>query len=115
MVSDDWGGQGIFESITIDVSTFSNVNISALSQVTGANDDDFKYFYILDGGSRVETVITDFSSDLIYSVSSLDVSGATSLVVGFEFFENGGGDGCPRSRNSRQHGNGLRYANKYCI
>ncbi|MBV7268921.1 lamin tail domain-containing protein [Winogradskyella luteola] len=93
LVSDDWGGVGIFESASIDVSLFSNVNISAITQVTGANGDIFSYFYILDGGSRVETVMSDFSSDLIYSVSSLDVSGATSLVVGFEFDENGSGDG----------------------
>lgn len=93
LVSDDWGGQGIYESISIDVSAYSNINISAITQVTGANDDTFSYFYKLDGGVRVETVISDFSSDLIYSVASLDVSGASNIVVGFEFSENGGGDG----------------------
>ena len=89
--SDDWGGQGIFESQSIDVSTISSINITATSINSGANDDDFKYFYILDGGSRVET--SDVSSNPIYSITNLDVSSNSTLVVGFEFSENGSGDG----------------------
>ncbi|WP_198658893.1 T9SS type A sorting domain-containing protein [Winogradskyella tangerina] len=93
--SDDWGGQGIFTSQTIDVSGVSTVDISATGVNSGANDDDFTYFYILDGGSRVETVIgvTNNGDPINYSIMGLDVSGATTLEVGFEFSENGSGDG----------------------
>lgn len=93
LVSNDWGGQGIFQSSSIDVSSVSTVYIFALTQVNGANDDNFTYFYILDGGNRVETIISDFSTDLIYSIPNLDVSAASSLIVGFEFSENGSGNG----------------------
>ena len=53
------------------------------------------YFYILDGGTRVETDlgVTNNGDPINYTVSSLNVSGATSLQVGFEFSENGGGAG----------------------
>ncbi len=95
LVSDDWGGVGIFESVAIDVSSFSNVNISALSTNSGANGNIFEYFYILDGGSRVSSgnISSANGDDVNYTVTGLDVSGATSLVVGFEFDENGSGDG----------------------
>ena len=46
LVSDDWGGQGIFESQSIDVSAINSVDISAITVNSGANDDTFKYFYI---------------------------------------------------------------------
>lgn len=94
LVSDDWGGQGIFQSQSIDVSALNSVDISAITVNSGANDNNFKYFYILDGGSRVETAnITSNNGDpLNYSIT-VDVSGANSIVVGFEFDENGGGDG----------------------
>ncbi|WP_397447339.1 lamin tail domain-containing protein [Polaribacter sp. R77954] len=95
LLSDDWGGQGIFKSQSIDVSSINTVDISAISQNSGANDDNFTYFYILDGGSRVETPIgeTNNGDPVSYSISGLDVSGVNSLVVGFEFSENGAGDG----------------------
>ncbi|MEY8847895.1 lamin tail domain-containing protein [Psychroserpens sp. XS_ASV72] len=94
LVSDDWGGQGIFTSQVIDVTGISVVDITATGVNVGANDDNFTYFYILDGGSRVETPVSSTNGDPVnYSVLSLDVSGATSLEVGFEFSENGGGDG----------------------
>ncbi|WP_334055685.1 lamin tail domain-containing protein [Polaribacter sp. P097] len=94
LISDDWGGQGIFQSQSIDVSAINSVDISALSQNTGANDNDFKYFYILDGGSRVETAnISSSNGDNVNYTITVDVSGVNSIVVGFEFDENGGGDG----------------------
>jgi len=95
LVSDDWGGQGIFQSTSIDVSSLSSINISATTVNSGANDDNFIYFYILDGGTRVETSIgaTNNGDPLDYSIIGLDVSTANSLIVGFEFSENGGGDG----------------------
>ena len=45
--SDDWGGQGIFQSQVIDVSSINNISISATSVNISANDNIFKYFYIL--------------------------------------------------------------------
>ncbi|MTE26531.1 T9SS type A sorting domain-containing protein [Winogradskyella ouciana] len=93
--SDDWGGQGIFTSQAIDVSGTSTVDISATGVNSGANDGDFTYFYILDGGTRVETSIgvTSNGNPVNYSIVGLDVSGASTLEVGFEFSENGSGNG----------------------
>lgn len=95
LFSDDWGGQGIFQSQSIDITSINTINISAITQNTGANDDSFVYFYILDGGSRIETDMGATSSGdaLNYSINNLDVSGASSLIVGFEFSENGGSQG----------------------
>lgn len=95
LVSNDWGGQGIFESANIDVSGISSVDITAISQNVSANDDNFDYFYILDGGSRVTTSIgvTNDGDPVNYNITNLDVSGASTLVVGFEFSENGVGAG----------------------
>ena len=52
-------------------------------------------FYILDGGARVETsdIPSADGDDVNYSILNLDVSGANTLVVGFEFDENGGNEG----------------------
>ncbi|MGB2087456.1 MAG: beta strand repeat-containing protein, partial [Psychroflexus salarius] len=93
--SDDWGGQGIFESQSIDITGISSIDISAISVNAGANDDNFEYFYILDGGSRVSTNVgASNNGDAVnYSVTNLDVSSNSTLVVGFEFSENGAGDG----------------------
>jgi hypothetical protein len=95
LVSEDWGGQGIFLSQTIDVSAISAVNIAAIGVNVGANDGNFTYFYILDGGARVETAIgaTVNADPVNYTINNLDVSGNTSIQVGFEFSENGSGDG----------------------
>ncbi len=94
LVSNDWGGQGIFQSQKIDVSKINSVDISSLTINSRANDDKFKYFYILDEGSRVET--SNYSSnntdELKYSIS-VDVSSAQDLKVGFEFSENGSNSG----------------------
>ena len=95
LVSDDWGGQGIFQSQNIDVSAITSVNINALSVNSKATGNLFKYFYILDGGARVETsdIPSADGDDVNYSILNLDVSGANTLVVGFEFDENGGNEG----------------------
>jgi len=94
LVSDDWGGQGIFESQSINVSAFNSIDITAITVNSGANDNNFKYFYILDGGSRVETSnITSSNGDNLNYTITVDVTGITNIVVGFEFDENGGGDG----------------------
>ncbi|WP_435412945.1 lamin tail domain-containing protein [Psychroserpens mesophilus] len=94
LLSDDWGGQGIFTSQVIDVTGINVVDITATGVNVGANENNFSYFYILDGGTRVETAFASSNGDPVnYSVLSLDVSGATTLEVGFEFSENGGGQG----------------------
>ena len=95
LVSTDWGGQGIFTSQVIDISGVDFVNIEALTTNTGANDNQFKYFYILDGGIRIETEVgvTTNGDPLNYTISALDVSSHNTLTVGFEFSENGNGEG----------------------
>ncbi|MEE9408768.1 MAG: lamin tail domain-containing protein [Polaribacter sp.] len=95
LASDDWGGQGIFQSQNIDVSAINLIDISAITLNSGANENKFKYFYILDGGSRVETANTTSTNgdNVNYTISALDVSGANTIVVGFEFEENGGSQG----------------------
>ncbi len=95
LVSDDWGGQGIFTSQAIDISSVSTISIAAASVNSGANDGKFVYFYILDGEPRVETSIgsTNNGDSVNYVINSLDVSRNNSIQVGFEFDENGAGDG----------------------
>ncbi|WP_425077417.1 lamin tail domain-containing protein [Psychroserpens sp. S379A] len=94
LVCDDWGGQGIFTSQVIDVTGISVVDISATGINVGANENNFTYFYIIDGGTRVETPVSSSNGDPVnYSLTGINVSGATDLEVGYEFSENGGGDG----------------------
>lgn len=95
LISNDWGGQGIFQSQSIDVSGINFVNISAATMNVGANDYKFEYFYILDNGSRIGTGDISSNNDdpINYNINNLDVSGASSLIVGFEFFENGANQG----------------------
>ncbi|MDP5105783.1 MAG: hypothetical protein NWQ31_06395, partial [Polaribacter sp.] len=95
LISNDWGGQGIFQSQSIDISDISFIDITAATINLGANDDKFEYFYILDGGSRISTgnISTSDGDALNYNITSLDVSGASTLIVGFEFTENGGDQG----------------------
>lgn len=92
--SRDWGGQGIFTSQSINVSGVSSVDISATGLNVGANDGPFTYFYILDGGSRVETNVSSSNGNPVnYSIVGLDVSSVSTLEVGFEFSENGSNQG----------------------
>ena len=98
----DWGGEGIFESQSIDVGQFSTIDISGLAvtlsdNVQNVGTEFFKYYYILDGGTSVETDIIltgDIDgSSVNYSITNLDVSSASTLIVGFAFNCNGGSDG----------------------
>jgi len=94
--SADWGGTGTFTSIAIDVSTFDLIDIAGIysgSFNTGTESSNF--FYNLDGGGEVVFGIgvEDASATNVAAVvSSLDVSGASSLVVGFAFNHNGSSD-----------------------
>ncbi|WGH75406.1 lamin tail domain-containing protein [Tenacibaculum tangerinum] len=95
LISDDWGGQGIFTSQSIDISAISVISISAIGTNIGANDDSFTYFYILDGGTRVETTVesTVNGDPVNYNIYNLDVATNNTIQVGFEFNENGDGNG----------------------
>jgi len=96
LISDDWGGAAFFESEDIDVSGLTTVNILAEGSTRGslvfnASDEGFNWYYIVDGvqtdGPRVTS---DGSLDFTQAV---DVSGASTLKVGFAFEVNGAGDG----------------------
>lgn len=99
----DWGGTAKWISQDIDVSTVNEVSISALATTVGgdvqsAASEFFEYFYILDAGSEVATDVPLDGSDtdgtpVNYSITTLDVSGATTLKVGFNFRVDGAGDG----------------------
>jgi hypothetical protein len=95
LVASDWGGVGIFQSATIDVTGINVVNISAITENNNANDGLFNYFYILDNGTRVDAdnISSDNEAAVNYTENNLNVSGNNSLIVGFEFNENGGGQG----------------------
>ena len=96
----DWGDESAtWESASIDVSGVNNIDIQASGATIGtaqnAGGEFFEYFYQLDGGSRVTTSVNTGGSGsaVNYDISNLDVSGASTLVVGFSFLVNGGGDG----------------------
>jgi hypothetical protein len=95
LVASDWGGIGIFKSAPIDVSLIDVVNISAITENNNANDDLFNYFYILDDGTRVnaDNISSDNEAAVNYTENNLNVSENNSLIVGFEFSENGGNQG----------------------
>ena len=102
LITTDWEGEAIFKSATIDVSGLSSINISAIGETLGSavqnsGSEFFKYYYILDEGSAIETDIPlsgdSAGTEVNYSVTSLDVSSASSLVIGFSFNANGSGDG----------------------
>ena len=97
----DWGGTGMFESASIDISGVDMITIDALGMTVGgsvqnAASEFFEYFYIIDG---VETTVDiplsgDSAGDPVNLASgTIDVTGASTLTVGFRFNVNGGGDG----------------------
>ena len=95
LASNDWGGQATFISQSIDISTITTISINALTTNTGANDDNFTYFYILDEEERVETSSgeTNNGDNLTYNIPNLDVTNYNTIQVGFEFSENGSNQG----------------------
>ncbi|MEM8873258.1 MAG: PEP-CTERM sorting domain-containing protein [Planctomycetota bacterium] len=95
--SADWGGLGTFESDAIDVSAVATVDIAGTFSGffnTGAEFSNF--FFSTDGGVN----FTDFGAGVedatatnqAVSVNGLDVSTASTLIVGFTFSHNGGSD-----------------------
>ncbi len=82
----DWGGDGTFSSVTIDVSSVNEVTITGTgtSVFNTSPPEFFNFFYTLDGGSPV-----NFSSG---ANPVVNVTGINDLVVGFAFNHNGSGD-----------------------
>lgn len=83
--ANDWGGNGTFSSIGIDVSEFASVTISGAgtSVFNTPPAEFFNFFYTLDGGTPINFAPGD---------EVVDTSGASNLVVGFAFNHNGGSD-----------------------
>jgi len=97
LISSDWGGRAFFETSAIDVSAVNSVTITAVGATVGdgvfnSAAEGFNWFYILDGGASVPQPVITSDGSLDYS-EAIDVTGVSSLVVGFEFEINGGGDG----------------------
>ncbi len=97
LISEDWGGEGVFMTSAIDVSALDVAFISASAETRGVDvfnvgSEQFQWFYALDGGVRIagEAINTDGSLDYR---EMIDVSLADSLVIGFRFDINGAGDG----------------------
>lgn len=95
---DDWGGDGVLTSDAIDVSSYDLVDIAGVAATHGndvfnnTSTEYFDWFYSIDAGSQVNQLFTNDGS-LDHTFSNVDVSGASSLVVGFSFNVNGAGDG----------------------
>lgn len=94
--STDWGGQGTFTSDPIDVSGWLTVDLAGQYDGSFNTGSEFSnFFYQLDGGSAVvfgEGVEDATATNASVGMIGLDVSGATSLIVGFDFRHNGGSD-----------------------
>lgn len=113
----DWGANpGRWESFTIDVSSVYTVTITATGQTIGsgvqnASSEFFEYFYTLDGGADIVTGVplTDDTAGtpVNYSVVNIDVSGASTLTVGFSFQVDGASDGYEISAYTVEVGTGV--------
>jgi hypothetical protein len=86
MLVQDWGGEGTFESHSLDVSGQDYLNIQGINAVLRNGADQggeyFRFFYRLDGGTPV---YQDMSGGGTYEISGLNVSSNTSITVGFNF------------------------------
>lgn len=97
--SADWGGVASFKTYPIDVSGVNGVNITSVGSTVGSTFSSTEYlnwWYSLDGGAQVNfgTFGSGFSAGSVASsLSNLDVSAASTLIVGFTFNINGGGQG----------------------
>ena len=83
-------------SDSIDVSGWLTVDLAGQQDGSFNTGSEFSnFFYQLDGGSAVvfgEGVEDATATNASVGVIGLDVSGATSLIVGFDFRHNGGSD-----------------------
>ena len=95
----DWGGNGTLESTSIDVSGWNTVDLDGmftnLIDINAAGEF-LNFFYTLDGGSPVATLVDDNSSVgplSQWDINALDVSGVSNMTVGFSLNVDGGGQG----------------------
>lgn len=93
LTASDWGGSGSFITSTIDVSSVDLVNISGLGSgvFNQPPGEFFTWFYSIDGGALVTA--DQVSGNFDQTFENVNVSGASSLVVGFNFNHNGASDG----------------------
>lgn len=96
--TEDWGGEAQVVSSEIDVSGIDSVDIAWVGQTVGSSvfnsgTERFEWLYSLDMGSAVQVASTTSDGSLNRTVSALDVSGASTLEVGFLWQANGAGDG----------------------
>lgn len=94
--STDWGGLGMFTSSSINVTMFDSIDIDGIYSGTFNTNTEFSnFFYSLDGGSMVDFgagVVNASANNVGVGIMGLDVSSASSLVVGFEYNHNGSSD-----------------------
>lgn len=89
----DWGGDGTFTSNDIDVSSYAEVDIDGQFDGQFNTGSEFSnFFYRLDGGGNNDfgagVEDTEHNNETA-DVEDLDVSGASTLVVGFEYNHDG--------------------------
>ncbi len=89
----DWGGDGTYTSVTIDVSGLDGVNISyeGSSVFNSSPTEFFDFFYQIDGGAP-QAFGTLAVSGSVSGTQEVLLSGNNSLVVGFRFNHNGASD-----------------------
>lgn len=94
----DWGGGAYFKSIAIDVSGYSDADISFIGSTIGssvfnnAGVEFLEWNYSLDGGTPV-TASTTSDGSVDHLFAGVDLTGVNTLVVGFAFNVDGAGDG----------------------
>ncbi|MEN0006640.1 MAG: T9SS type A sorting domain-containing protein [Bacteroidota bacterium] len=93
LVSADFGGEAGFVADLIDISAVSNITITGIGSTLGANDfndsgEFFRWGYSLDGALAFTdefTITSGTSLNTPVSFENIDVSGATSLALVFDF------------------------------
>jgi hypothetical protein len=92
----DWGGVGTFTSNTIDITSFSSIDINAqFDGLFNTGTESSNFFYQLDAGPVVDfgVGLEDVTyTDEVVSVTGIPTGAATSLTVGFTFNHNGSSD-----------------------
>ncbi len=91
LTASDWGGSGAFATMAINISGLSSVTIAMIASGTfNAASENFIWYYSIDGGAAVTA--PKATGDFSQTWASVDVSGASSLTVGFTFNHDGGSD-----------------------
>lgn len=93
----DYGGEGLFFSDSIDVTGWNEVALDFDARGDfNTSSEFFQWEYSLDSATPVAlgNVVGDTSGavTLDQTISNLDVTGVSALVVGFRFDHNGGSD-----------------------